>query len=488
MNLEALLTFCGLLAAAVAIMGAVQRKALLLFVPKWLVPVLSCAALILLIMRDAPFGVPPLFGWRLDRVSYFLELGSFLLPIGSAIIAWWLWWRARLSSRNLPYLEEFLHAALREGEFDEVERVLRMNRHTLTKILPNAATVLFSPRLVHQMVTTYSFIHLELLAQRPFLESLDNRLQAVDVVVRELLVAESSPLQSAVVNRFGGIEHLQYTDLDKKLIESTFEDPDWYHDTYAHYPLIITVMNVIESGTLDVAYNRVDENYVATQGISKRAKCSLFLAIKTQVMALDAAVEMGSEKDFYISDLWQIVQKIYSRSKYDVVAAQPTLGIYDPYTPYSFLLNEIMDDFENLTRQAVRKSVEKDKYAPQDAKPMPTGKELVRFWFLSIWEVMDRTNAINPAHLDSMVERYFRFMFALGWQPSEILYSSGQSVPHLNAWRDLLCSQIKGCTTGIKDGHFIALHRVFKHLDWGKPFISDGYEWLETQLQPQLFP
>jgi hypothetical protein len=39
----------------------------------------------------------------------------------------------------------------------------------------------------------------------------------------------------------------------------------------------------------------------------------------------------------------------------------------------------------------------------------------------------------------------------------------------------------------IKNDHFTALHRVFEHLDWGKPFISDGYEWLESQLQPQLF-
>jgi hypothetical protein len=34
----------------------------------------------------------------------------------------------------------------------------------------------------------------------------------------------------------------------------------------------------------------------------------------------------------------------------------------------------------------------------------------------------------------------------------------------------------------IKNGHFIVLHRVFGHLDWGKPFISDGYDWLKTQL------
>jgi len=147
-----------------------------------------------------------------------------------------------------------------------------------------------------------------------------------------------------------------------------------------------------------------------------------------------------------------------------------------------------MDDFENLTGQAVRKSIGKDGDAPQNAKPTSTGIDLVRFWFLSIWELMGRTDGINPAHLDSIVERYFRFMFALGWQPSEVLHTSGISAPHLNAWRNLLCSQIKDCTMGIKSGHSIALHRVFKRLDLGKPFISDGYVWLKAQLQPQLFP
>ena len=31
---------------------------------------------------------------------------------------------------------------------------------------PNAATLLFDPRLVHQMINSHSFIHLELLARR----------------------------------------------------------------------------------------------------------------------------------------------------------------------------------------------------------------------------------------------------------------------------------------------------------------------------------
>ena len=186
--------------------------------------------------------------------------------MSAACIAWKLWFDAKLSCGNLPQLEAFLQTALREGEFDEVDRVLRKNRDRLANIPANAATLLFNPRLVHQMINSHSFIHLELLAQRSFLDSLENRLQAVETVVRELLVSGTSPLQSAVVERFRGIEHLRYTDAERKLIDSTFENPLWYHDTNAHYPLIITAMNKIESGQLDGPYNQPDENYVASQG------------------------------------------------------------------------------------------------------------------------------------------------------------------------------------------------------------------------------
>lgn len=488
MNLEALLTFFGLLAAAVAIMGPVQRRALLLFVPTWLLPASSLVALILLIIRDAPFGVAPPFGWRLDLVTYLLGLGAFVLPICGAILAWFLWWNAKLTSRNLPQLEELLQAALRESEFDEVDRVLRRNRLGLLKLPPNTATLLFNPRLVHQMVSSHSFIHLELLAQRPFLESLESRLHSVETVVREILAAETSPLQAAVVRRFGGIEHQQFTTSDETLIESTFQNPHWYHDTNAHYPLIITAMNKIESGVLDLPYNLSDENYVAKQGVSKRANCLLYLAIKTEVLALDSAVDLGVEEDFYISDLWQILMKIYSHSKYDVAALESASGPHIPFTPYSYLLTEITSDFEDLIRNAVAVSVRNSRVAPQDASPSSTGTTLVKFWCLSIWELMSEPGRIDPEHLDEIVERYLRFMFAVGWQPSEVLYTGGQPVPHLLAWRGALFEELKVCTMSPKSEHFNVLHRVFGKLDWGKPFISDGYDWLRSQLGIQFFP
>jgi hypothetical protein len=486
MDLEALLTFFALLAAALAIMGPVQRRALGLFVPRWLLPASTVAALVFLVIRDTPLGIPPPFGWRLDLVTYLLTLGAFVLPMSAAIVAWYLWHDGKLSRRNLPLLEGFLLTALRESEFDEVERILRKNHDRLVNIPAGAAIALFNPQLVHQMVSSRSPIHLELLSRRPFLESLENRLQAVEIVVREMLVTTPSPLQSTVIANYGGIEHFQFTSLDQELIAATIGNPHWYHDTNAHYPLIITAINKLEVGDLDALYNQPDENYVAKQGVSKRATCPLYLAIKVEVIALDTAVQERVEEDFYISDLWQILMKIHSHSKYPSELANA--GMYAPYTPFTYLMNEIVSDFERLTERAVQISVDNNEDAPELAKPTMTGATLVKFWCFSVWEVMGQKNRMNPDHVDQVVERYLRFMFALGWQPSELLFSAGTSVTGLSAWRDIFLTELQDCLKSPKQEHLAVLLRVFKSLDWGKPFILDGYDWLKTRLHPSFFP
>lgn len=485
MSLEGLLTFFALLAAAAAVMKPVQRRSLLMFVPRWMVPLTILAGLTCLIFRDMPLGIKPPLGWRLDLIAYFLTLGAFVLPLAGALVAWVFWLNAKLTSHNISELEPFLQTALRESELDEVDRVLHKNIKRLSNIPAGAATLLFSPRLVQFMVTSHSFIHLELLSQPLFLQSLENRLVAVENVIRELLLAQSSPLQSAVVARFGGNEHLQYSGDERNLIEATFENPSWYHDSNAHYPLIITAINRIESGELNAPYNLPDESYIAHQGVSKRSTCPLYLAIKTEVIALEAAVKAKDERDFYISDLWQILMKIYEHTTWDSNVVNPPL-FGEPTTPYSYLLNEIASDFEQLTEKAVQLSI--NRTSPTASKPDTTGKTLVKFWCLSIWELMSEANSLDPNLLDRIVERYFRFMFALGWETTEVLYTTGQAVPTLNEWRDVLFEEFNERLSSAKQEHVTVLHRVFENLDFGKTFISDGYDWLQTKLHPNFFP
>lgn len=487
MNLEGLLTFFGLLLAALAIMGQVQRRALALFVPKWLLPASILAALLLLELRDLPLGIPAIFGWRLDLVSYLLTLGAFIAPVAAALVSWKYWYDARLSDRNLAGLEPFLQAALQQGEFDEVDRVLRRNRDRLTKIPAGAAALLFDPRVVRRLVSSRSFLHLELLARRPFLESLENRLQAVGIVVREMLEAGTSPIQSAVVSVWGGIERLGYSDYDRNLIAATFQNPEWYCDTNAHYSLIITAINKIQSGKLDESYNRPDENYAARQGVSKRATCPLYLAVKTEVLAVGAGLKAGSGRDFYISDLFQIFREIFKHSKFEPSASKVPPGVRAQYTPYSFLMENIAGDLKNLTERAVQESVKRHDGAPENTAPNQIGTALVRSWSFTVWEVIGKPNDLDPALRDSIVESYFTLLFALGWQPSEVLCLSGPNVQNLNLWRDLLVKELKERLLGADRGCLQVIQNAIADLDDGKPFISDGCIWLET-VSPDWFP
>jgi hypothetical protein len=319
------------------------------------------------------------------------------------------------------------------------------------------------------------------------LESLVNRLQAVEVVAREMISAGASPLQSAVVSRYGGIEHLQFTDAERKVISATFQNPDWYHDANAHYPLTITAINRIQSGELDDAYNTPDENYVSNQGVARRATCPIYLAVKTEVLAIEAALEAGVEKDFYISDLFDILRNIFQRSKVDP-AFNVTAGMQADYTPYSYLLEVITGDLEALSEKAVQQSVRNNSAAPDEASPGRVGSDLLRTWSFCIWWTMGEPGKVDPVLRDRIVGRYFRFLFTLGCQPSEILHGAAQTVNSLNRWRDALLKELKLHFPSPRQEHLNALKRVFKSLDFGKPFISDAYDWLKTQIPIQFLP
>jgi hypothetical protein len=487
MSLEGLLTYFGLLFAALAIISPVQRHALGLFIPKWALPISIITALILLVVRDMPLGLPPLFGWRLDLVMYSLTLGAFLIPVSTALLGWRWWYRAKLTARSMPLLESFFQVALRESVFDEVERVLRKNRESLVSMPAAAAAVLFHPRMVKRLMESHSSIHLELLAHRPILEALENRLLAVEVVVREMISVGASPLQSAVVWRYKGIEHLQFTDAEKKVIDATFQDPNWYHDANAHYSLTITAINRIQSGELDDAYNKADENYVSDQGVARRATCPIYLAIKTEVLAIEAAIRAGIEKDFYVSDLFDILRNIFQRSNY-YPTSTATAGVQADYTPYSYLLEVITSDLESLSELAAQQSVKNNSAAPEEASPGRVGGDLLRMWSFCIWWILREGGKFDPVLRRRIVERYFGFLFALGWRSSEVLLGTAQSVNNLNHWRDALLTELRQHLASPTQELVNVLKEVFYFLDTGKPFISDGYAWLKTQIPDQFLP
>jgi hypothetical protein len=480
-TLEALLTFIGILVGVFAIARPVQRRSLILFVPSWVLPAAIGLPLVLLICRDAPFGVIPPFGWRLPLVLYGLTLGAFLIPVGAAVCGWFSWHKASLTGKKIERVEEIFQTALREREFDEVERILRRNQQTLEGLPPSAASALFRPAMVNALVQSHSMVHLELLANMKFLKSLENRFGAVDVVVRELLRCDSSPLLSAVVARWGGVEHLVYSESERELMEKTFENLEWYVKASAHYPLIISAVEALRSGKFDKLYNGEGRDYEANQGISGRSSCPIYLAVKTEVLAIEAALGKRVEDDFYVSDLWQIFDAILERSNFERNVWESSLSNREFPTPYAYLLYQISSDLRGLSANALESATASGKPPVADA-PNRVARDLAQNWSFCIWHIADSQGRVSPEFRKNVIREYLLFILGLHTEPTEIYNRPvGIDTKALVLWRDLFLSELRQRITG-SPRHVEAIREVFVSLDQMKMFVFHGYDWLEQEL------
>jgi hypothetical protein len=483
-TLEALLTFFGILIAVLAIARPVQRASLKLFVRVWLWVLVGAILLsvALIACRDAPLGWKPLFGWSLSGVMFGLTVGAFATPVLAALCCWKTWDRAKLTHKRASVVETVFKVALREREFDEVERIVRKNLDRLAQLPASATTVLFDPTIVAALVDSHSLVHLELLANMQFLNSLENRFGAVDVVVRQLLRPSVSPLRSAVVKRYGGLEHLVYSDAEQELMEKTFQNPTWYFDASAHYPLHISAIETLRGGKLDADYNEVGRDYEATQGVSKRAYCPIYLAAKTEVLAVEAALKERIDKDFYVSDLFQIFDAVLERSSFNTTVWQGPLSNWEFPTPYAYLLYEISADFRDLSAKALRAATSDT--APWQAEdPGGIARDLARNWSFCIWRIADSEHRVSPAFRNQVIEEYLLFVLALHGQPSEIYLGPVSSkVEGLHIWSDLFLHELKSRFGPGGANRKTVLRETFDSLDQGKRYISEGSVWLGEEL------
>lgn len=484
MTFAALLTWFSILVAVLALARPVGRRSLELFVPRWRWFAAILLSVACMICRDAPLGVPPLFHLSLDLAQFLLTLIAFLVPLGVALWSWATWSRAKITSRNIGRVESVFSAALREKQFDEVERIVRKNQERLATLpLPtSAASALFNPAMVVALMESSSLVHLELLANMGFLKSLENRLGAVDVVVRALLRASASPLQSAVVKRYGGLEHLEYAESERELMEKTFQNPDWYLEACAHYPLVISAVEELRRAAHDSAYNDSGRDYESSQGISTRAHCPIYLAAKTVGLAVEAALERRAEGDFYVSDLFDIFRAVQERSKFDVAVWESDRNNHEFPTPYAYLLYGIAADLHDLSCKAVQEATSKT--APRLAEaPGRIAQDLAQCWSYCVWWIADSQDQVSQSFRDHVIKQYLLFMLALGWEPSEVYFGHVGS-EGLQAWRDLFMSELRHRFAVDRRERIDALRSAIGSLDQGKRYVSEGYSWLKETLFP----
>ena len=388
MTLAALLTVFSITWAILSAARPVGRRSVAMLVPKWRIIVAIILSFLCIVVRDAPFGIKPPFGLRLDLAEFGLTLGSLLVLVVVALWCWITWNKAKLTRKNIARLEQVIKTALREKEFDEIERILNKNKHTLNQVPANVETALFNPNLVGALVESDSMVHLELLSNMQFLTSLSDRLSAADVVGRSLLHSPLSPLRSAVVSRYGGAENLTYTDAQRALMERTFLKPEWYQATRADYPLVISTIETLDSGNVDIEYNNVGRAYEASQGISKRSQCPIYLATKTLVLSIEAAVSQKAQGDFYVSDMWNVFQAVQEHSIFNEEVWESDRANSEYPTPYAYLLYEIANDLEELSSTAVQSATPNAELRKVEA-PNRIARDLAMIWSFCVWSIAD---------------------------------------------------------------------------------------------------
>jgi hypothetical protein len=388
------------------------------------------------------------------------------------------WHRAKLTSNKIKHVDKLFQAALREHEFDEVERIVRNNLANFNQLPASAVSVLFDRAMVAALVDSHSLVHLELLSNMDFLKSLD--FGAVDVVIRALLRSEVSPVRSAVNKRYGGHEHLKYTDEEQELMAKTFEKPEWYTSARADYPLVISALEALRTGKLDVDYNDVGRDYEADQGISGRSHCPVYLAEKILVIANECAIEQKFEADLYISDLLDIFRAILERSKYKEDIWESPLSNREFPTPYAYLLYEINFDLRELSASAVLASIS-DTQPPRAELNGRIPRDLAQNWSLCVWAISKSDNQVSQDFRKYVIEQYLLFILALGWGPSEVGPGVRNDTTGLDVWRDLFVSELQRRFLGNPSSKQV-LKDVMDSLDRGKSFVSEGYDWLEEKL------
>lgn len=478
MSLGLFLTFIAIVVAGYGILNQVQRASLSIFFP-WKMFILGM--FISFILALLPYfetvyewNISP--GWKAAS-----ELAAFIIPIGVLVWGFLKCSQARLALKRKDKFSDFLKVCLRENLFDEFNRITQKNQNCIYKFPQEIIQVMFNPKLVRSLFQSHSWLPLQLLADIEFIEKVDNiRLNIVNIVVREMLILQESPLKSAIFHKFGG-EQFPYifSDSENELIENTFQNPDWYLKTNAHYPLVTYAWEEIHSGKLDEMYNNRGRLYETSQGVSLRSNCIIFLSLKTHVIAIQNAIEGKRSEDFYISNLFDIFRAVREHSKYNPLVWEDKTVNFEYPTPFAFLLHEIVWDFQELSTRCI--NVAFDRSNNIIGAPRRIAENLAMSWSFCIWDITRSHDNVSESFRNCIIENYLNFVLQVGFGPSEILGPQASQIS-LNDWRNIYVNQIKERFRGERANVTDILKNVIGGLDSGKQYVQQGRGWLLTEM------
>lgn len=256
---------------------------------------------------------------------------------------------------------------------------------------------------------------------------------------------------------------MQYLAQEERLISATFENPDWYFRTNAHYHLLFPALEALRAGGLDVAYNSNGRHYEARQGISSRYRCVLFLSLKAHVLALRAAIAKGEDRDFYVTDLWDLFHAIRQRSVLIEDVWDSDLANSEHPTPFAYLLYEILHDIRDLFVLAI----------PVESR---ISRDLAMTWSFCVWDLVNSHKCVSENFRLGESSDYLAFALRLRHAPHEVFPVTSPEPAVTRAMADLLVGEMRQRHIGAR------LSELFDRLDLGKRYVFDGIDGLKTEL------
>lgn len=98
-----------------------------------------------------------------------------------------------------------------------------------------------------------------------------------------------------------------------------------------------------------------------------------------------------------------------------------------------------------------------------------------------MWSIADPATEVSDKFRKYAIENYVVFILQLGWAPSEIYYGHVDTIKGLEAWRDIFLKELNHSFAGFADQQWV-LRDTVRSLDRGKRYVTDGYDWLCTEL------
>lgn len=479
MSLGSLLAVAGIAVAAYSIARPVQRKSLCMFVPVGrlilLGLVLPAAALMVEFALQA-------WGFGIGRIGHFLVgAGAFLAPVVALAWAAITWHRARLVPQHESGFKLLVRASLNEASYDEIERVLMLNTDRLHKIATEEmVAMLYDRHVIAALARHHSWIHLQLLAEQEFFDRVKKRAgfshcpREVELVIREYLVAEESPLRLFVVSRDEGDPTALATAEERNLIESTFENHRWYSMAKVEQPVFAVCRELLDSRALDESYNRRDDYYTCSIGLSSRSRCPLYLAEKVMYHGFQQALEPDAPAGTARSEMWWLFMEVHKHSRYNPKEWDDPTSEYP--TPFAYLMYELCSDLWGLLYEAHREAME------NDGVPSGLVQQLAEVWAQCVatlgQDMVEERDCVSRRFAEERAEWYLKSLLEWEcWAHDE----EGNEIATRLQWSRMLLNQLKDKLHFSKENAGWFIGRLSELDLYGR--TEDEYTlWLESEL------